>query len=81
MTLDPRSTNYGTNFTLINSQLDPNLLLWPIFYVSAINPNMVCLADVLQIVWARATQKTNVCCLFVLFNCLQEEKHIHVLNR
>ena len=44
VTLDPRSTNYGTDFTLINSQLDSNnrsLLLWPLFHVSTINKNMV----------------------------------------
>ena len=45
VTLDPRSTNYGTSFTKINNQLDPtsrNLLLWPGFHVSPINKNMVC---------------------------------------
>ena len=45
VTLDPRSTNYGTNFTLINNRLDPNNrnpLLWPVFHVSTINKNMVC---------------------------------------
>ena len=43
--LTPRSTNYGTSFTQIDSHLDPNNpnpVLWWNFYVSPINKNMVC---------------------------------------